>query len=397
MELLACCARGEMEPGYRERSRALLRSGLDWSRLMVLADRHKMLPLLWWHLGRESAAIPEASALALQRSFARNAARMLQLSGELLGLTRLLGDRGIPAVPYKGPVLGAYLYDNLALRQAGDLDLLVRRGDVARARALLLERGYRPRHALARGGKEFMVRSRYSEVLDRDDGSTVELHWAFTNGDIALPLDLDVLAPNLRTLPFGGGSVAIFGDEDLLLILCVHGSKHRWDRLEWLCGVAELLRRRAPGLDWDALVSRAATLGVRRMVLLGVLLAHDLLDAPVPREVLELARSDRPVAGLAAEVPQLFLTDAVDAEAGGNLATDSFRLRLRERPRDRLRFIWYRITTPSRPESWRALSIGGYALPLHGFLRPFGLAPKLISALRSYALRIRRFSRPPRP
>jgi hypothetical protein len=292
-------------------------------------------------------------------------------------------------VPYKGPALAALLYGNVALRQAGDLDIVVRRSEVDRARALLQARGYRPRHALDRGGEAFMLRSRYSEELERPDGPSVELHWGFTNGDVGLALDLDSLAPRLRAATLGGGGVPVFCPEDLLLLLCIHGGKHRWDRLEWVCGVAELLRAEGAGLDWSALLERSAALGVRRMLLLGVLLALDLLEAPVPDAIVRHARSDAAVPRLAREVPALLALEAVDGDETGSFATDLFRLQLRERPRDRLRFIWYRLTTPSRPERWSAVSLGTRWLPLHGFVRPFQLASKLLPALRRHRLAAR--------
>jgi hypothetical protein len=282
--------------------------------------------------------------------------------------------------------LGAYLYGNLALRQAGDLDLLIKRQDVGRARAILLDRGYRPRHVLSHGGEEFMFQSRYSEEFEQSDGSIVELHWAFTNGDVGLPLDLEALGSGLQETQFGGGTLQMFGRDDLLLILCIHGSKHRWDRLEWLCGVAELLRVSSRDLDWKPLLDRASRLGTRRMLLLGVLLAHDLLGAPVDAEFKQIAQSDHAVSRLVNEVPRLFLTDAVDGDGAGNLATDLFRFRLRERRRDRLRFIWYRLTTPSHPESWSAVSVGNHWFALHGFIRPFRVLSKLLPAIRQYRL-----------
>jgi hypothetical protein len=384
MQLLLACARRELGAEHKNEIRAAIRSGLDWERVLSLSLQHKMLPLLWWHLRSEAASIPEPAVAHMRRLFAWNAQRMLQLSGELLEIVRLFAANGIGVVPYKGPALGVYLYGNLALRQAGDLDLLVSRRHVARARELLVQRGYQPRHALAPGAEEFMARSRYGETLERENGPEVELHWAFTNGDVALPLDYDVVEPNLRTVAVGGGHVRLFGSEDMLLILCVHGSKHRWDRLEWLCGVAELLRAHSAELNWNAALDRAAAIGARRMLLLGVLLAHELLNAPVPLEIIRLAEADRRVTALAREVPKLFLAETVDGDQGANIATDLFRLHLRERPRDRLRFIWYRITTPSRPESWSAVPVGGHWLPLHAFYRPVRLLSKLIPALRSY-------------
>lgn len=381
MELLLLCARLELSADQLARLRVLVGAGLDWSRLVPLALRHKMLPLVWRHLKPEVELGRAPESAAMGQAFLANAGRMLRLSGELLELHHLLAAEGIEMVPYKGPALGVHLYGNVALRQAGDLDILVRRADAARARALLHGRGYRPRHALSQGGEEFMLRSRYSEELTRG-GVNVELHWAFTNGDVALPLDLQQLAPRLTSTSLGGRSVPMFGHEDTLLILCVHGCKHRWDRLEWLCGVAELLRSHAAELDADLLVERAAALGVRRMLLLGVLLAHETLDAPAPGALVHLARSDRAVVRLAGEVPALLTAEPVDGDSAGSIATDLFRFQLRERRLDRLRFIWYRVTTPSRPESWAAVPLGRYWLPLHGFLRPFRLMAKLPLAIR---------------
>lgn len=388
MQLLLCCAHRELGSADRERLDTILRSGPDWERLAALTRRHRMLPLAWQHLQLEG--VPPATAAWFGHAFVMNAGAMLHLSGELLQIVQLFKQHGIVAVPYKGPALGAHLYGNVALRQAGDLDILVKRDDVMRARALLIERGYAPRHDLTRGGAGFMRQSRYSEEFHRKNGLQVELHWAFTNGDIALPLDLEALEPRLATMKLGGHEVPVFDREDLLLILCVHGCKHRWDHLEWICGVAELLRTSAGVLDWDALVRRSSSLGIRRMLLLGVLVAHELLDAPVPPSILALARADRAVFSLAAEVPTLLVNESVTGGSAAGLSTDIFRFRLRERHRDRIRFLWYRATTPSRPESWSAVAVGRRWLPLHGVLRPFRVMGRILPAFLQHRSAARR-------
>src|SRR3712207_8653927 len=43
-----------------------------------------------------------------------------------------------------------------------------------------------------------------------------------------------------------------------LLILCVHGTKHIWGRLSWICDVAELLRTQ-PDMDWEYVLDRKST------------------------------------------------------------------------------------------------------------------------------------------
>ncbi len=76
---------------------------------------------------------------------------------------------------------------------------------------------------------------------------------------------------------------------DLLIVLCIHGCKHKWDTLKWIVDIAELLRGQ-PQLDWASLQTRADEMGAVVMLEIGVVLAHDLLEAPVPAEILESAR-----------------------------------------------------------------------------------------------------------
>jgi hypothetical protein len=66
----------------------------------------------------------------------------------------------------------------------------------------------------------------------------------------------------------------------LLLVLCVHGSKHCWEQLKWLCDVAELVRQ--PDLDWSRIEESATRTRVRRMVALALALSRDVLDVELP-------------------------------------------------------------------------------------------------------------------
>src|SRR5438445_800859 len=80
----------------------------------------------------------------LRRQAAENARRSLRLTRELVAVVRLGQSHGIPLVSLKGPILSLSVYGDIALRQFADLDVLVHRADVSRARELLLSCGYRP-------------------------------------------------------------------------------------------------------------------------------------------------------------------------------------------------------------------------------------------------------------
>ena len=104
----------------------------------------------------------------------------------------------------------------------------------------------------------------------------------------------------------GGASTSTLAPEDLLFFLCLHGSRHLWARLSWICDVAQLLRRN-PALDWAQVLAQARRAGGQRMLFLGLALAHKLLAAPLPPEVEQAVHGDPHTAQLVQRVEaQLF-------------------------------------------------------------------------------------------
>jgi glycosyltransferase involved in cell wall biosynthesis len=387
LQLLVQCARPRVEQLHEERVRALVASGIDWSVLLQRAAWHRMMPLLHWHIAATCRSdVPEEARTSLQSEFVKNAHRMLRLSAELTSILSALRESGVPALPYKGPLLGARLYNNIALRASGDLDILVRRRDVAPARELLIARGYRPRHAISSDRLPFMLANRYSEPMLRAGFAEVELHWAFTNRDVSFALDCDTLLERARTTRLGGVDLQIMAHDDLALVLCVHGAKHRWNRLEWIAGRATLIRA-VPDLDYDALLSRAQVLRSRRRVLLGLLVAHEVLDAPVPNEIVDVARADHTVPALSKEVWQsleVVHTRSPHVERSASLPFDWFHLRLSDSLQDRMRLVTYRLTTPSQPERWNTITWRKHLVPLHAVVRPLHVALRIGPATWSF-------------
>ena len=378
MQLLLCCARVRLT-SHRARIRGLLTGQIDWTHLWSLAGQHGMLPLLALHLHEYADVVPAAVLVQLREYGLSNALNSLRAAAELLEILRLFETEEIPAVAYKGPVMAVQLYGNTALRQVGDLDILVRKRDVPKARALLLANAYRSSYQLSTRNQVFRLAKRYSEDFCGPNGAHMELHWAFTNRDVRFALSLEDVMPRLGTIPVGGGDAATFSREDLLVILCVHGAKHRWDRLEWTCGVAELLRTPEP-LNWRLILDRAAILGSRRMLILGVFLAHDLLGAPLPGHVLGQVQRDRWTTILSAEV-----RNRLFAATGGNtgvfvdmLSRNLFQLPLQDRVWDRVRYLFYRFTTPNRPESWKTVSFGRLSFPVHSLIWPVRLGARFV-------------------
>lgn len=388
-ELLLCCARTCMDSERAERIRALLREDIDWAYLLRIALRHRMMPLLYWNLHATCPeAVPQVLLDQLQDHFHANVRHNLFLTGELLKLLQLFKGAGISALPFKGPVLAASVYGNLSLRQFSDLDILVHKRDVLKAGDLLISQGYKIQLTSAQQ-VEFLQEWYHFHFVRDGSPVHVEIHWAFTPRYWSFPFDFERLWERLEHVNLAGTTVLNLLPEDLLLILCVHGFKHHWEGLKWICDIAELIRV-YQGVDWRQVMEQARTLGSERVLFLGLFLASNLLGAALPEEVLQRVQADTVVKSLTANIRERFFSEANDPLQGVN--PHVFFFRMRERLRDRVRYLLYYLRTAMTPneKDWAFLPLPAflsflyYLLPPIRLVRKYGLSPWKLKRLLGF-------------
>ena len=240
---------------------------------------------------------------------------------------------GIPALPFKGVVLGASVYGDMTARTAGDLDVLIYYRDLLPATRILKERGYELKTKVLEDGSP-EAENHFEYHFERaEDGMVLELRWRLelTQPRYKRNLGMDWVWPRRRTTRLAGAEVPNFDAISELLMLCMHGSKHVWSRLIWTCDVAKLMKSE-PGLDWSFAIRESRRLGLWRCLALGVLLARDLTGVQVPAEALRSFEKDRTVRNLAS-----FLQEHVPCEPGkvpdGRVPYEVQLLGFRERSR----------------------------------------------------------------
>ena len=89
--LLLACARAGSDAAHSAEVRDLARQeSLDWERLLKLAERHSLSPLLHWRLSQDCPeAVPLPILETLKNHSQANAQRNLLLTGELLRILAL--------------------------------------------------------------------------------------------------------------------------------------------------------------------------------------------------------------------------------------------------------------------------------------------------------------------
>jgi hypothetical protein len=277
----------------------------DWDSLFSLAEEHRVLPMLFSRLADTGAPVPPVAQERLRAEYDRNVFHCLANAAELIAVLKAFDDEMIPAMPFKGVVLGASVYHNLTTRPAGDLDVLIHYRHLIRATAVLLERGYELKTPVRADGTP-AVQDYYEYHFERlTDGMALELRWRLelTQPRFRRDLGMDWVWPHRRTAMLAGAEVPDMNPEIKLLALCMHGSKHMWSRLIWICDVARLLDS-SPGLDWKDITEEANRSGLWRTLALGVLLARRVAGAEVPLAILRRFERDATAHSLARHIQE---------------------------------------------------------------------------------------------
>ncbi|TCT08088.1 nucleotidyltransferase family protein [Aquabacter spiritensis] len=310
--LLAACCRW---PAAQERVaaiRAAAEPPIDWPAFEHLVRRHRVTVLARDGLGRAGIAVPPDTEARLVHSAKVQAHRALAMAAETLRLQRRFDAAGLPVLVVKGVTLAVLAYGEIAMKQAWDIDLLTTPDCVAAALDLLRADGYRgapdqaPRNARER---DLMTALHMElELTHPASGITVELHWRLTANPLLLP-GLGAASP-FQTVAIGGGAVRTLADGPLFAYLCVHGARHGWSRLKWLADLNALLSRL--GVDAASLRAEARTLGAGRTADIGLILSHDILGTPLPRDLIAALRADRAVGLLANSAVRCLLHDGAE-------------------------------------------------------------------------------------
>jgi hypothetical protein len=371
-ELLLRLARPGFNVAQAERVLQLLRDDLDWDYLIALVDRHGVIPLFAHNLDSLSAGLVPVQVLANLRNYNQeNTRHSLFLTAELCRLMELLQAHGIRAVPFKGPTLALRAYGDVALREFSDLDILVRRQDVLKVRKLLVGEGFKPTPELTSAQEAALLRFDCAYNFTNDKNIVFDLHWNFA-APHSFALDINGLWDRLETVTIAGKQLPTVLVEDLLLILCLHGFTHFWERLGWICDVAGLIELHKD-IDWESVVNNTTKQGGRRILSLGLVLAGELLEAPIPAEVLQIAQKDAVVRELAEDLKRRLFAET--ASASGIIDGALLQLRMRERKRDRIGFGLRLAATP-RVYDWMLVPLPNRLFFLYYFLRPLRLAGK---------------------
>jgi hypothetical protein len=318
-----------------------------WLRIVALAQKQRVAPLLHARLKECGVVPPAAAADRLRLMYLANFARNTRLFHELAEILGALRAAHIPVVLLKGVWLAEALYGDTARRQLGDIDLWIRRDRLDDARHVLLSLGYVCR-SNSRRPQALQDALTGETQMFKPDTPMVELHWNIFAGEwLRHTSRIDEQVVWQRTAPLDNGPAKRLSAEDAVIHLCVHLAVNHQMSAAGLRTLVDLnLARRKWSIDWRTVGQRAHDWRVSCATWLVLQLLKEVFGDPdhqlplaelAPSRLRQFVLRRFVTAGLIVEGPELT----------GGAKRRLFLLSLVDRPRDAAVLLW-RAVFPDR-------------------------------------------------
>jgi len=217
---------------------------------------------------------------------------------ELKTILKLLAQKNIHPIPYKGVLLSQSAFQSLGLREVADIDLLVDFNDFPEIEALFLSRNYVPTIEMRKEFRPIFFKQNIEYNFDLYDGEKrlfhVEPHWQIGSDGWQTNLNYHDVLPLTRKREFLGEQINLLTPEGFLITTSLHhGGGEIWNSIKYLSDITAILKTFKKDLDWKVVVGISGEMKVKNLVLLGVELANRILGAPVPDDVKMLLQNKR--------------------------------------------------------------------------------------------------------
>jgi precorrin-6B methylase 2 len=325
-ELTLRCSRPKLGIADAERVSELLHEGVNWQELTACVLQHGVASLVFKNLSvLGEDLVPSVWREALRQEAAEIDQWHASGFTEACNVSQAFAAAEIPILPYQVPVLAWLASRHSRERPLVDLELMIQQENMPRAAAILAGLEYQPGFAPT-SGHNIADQSVHAWFPFHRQSRTIVVYAERALQYFPEEAELRELARNLKSFEFGNCKILSPSLEHALFTICVNGTINFWDRLSYICDVSNLIQSNP--VNWAHAKRTAGQFRSTRMLLLGAYLAHQVLDAGIPSEVLSQSKKDVSVQQLAISVQERLN----GSDRSGRSAFDraAFRIRTRD-------------------------------------------------------------------
>jgi hypothetical protein len=234
--------------------------------------------------------IPSAVHGQLQQVYYRTLSRGMVLYDAFKKIAEAFHTNGLELIALKGIYLAENLYQDIALRQFSDIDLLIKPEDGAACLSVLKELGFVERKSqeiseLIHSKSDFV----HYKPLELNDVS-VEIHIKLHRDSERYKVDLNRCWSDKKQVKIHGKDFYALSLCDLIIHLCIHLDKHfREGHVQFTCfnDITNVLEINSQIIDWELFLKRCQAFNCETDVMKYLILVHRYFNASIPDSVVD--------------------------------------------------------------------------------------------------------------
>ena len=202
------------------------------------------------------------------------------LTSELIKIMKILEENDIKAIAFKGSTLAQLAYGDVTLRQYVDLDLLVEKENIFKIEDLLKDK-YTRALKLTSSQEETWFKYAHDLSLTHKNGINIEFHWQMFDSNHPINLGkINFFEESIKTI-INNQNINTISNEKFLVYLCIHGSKHLYERIEWVSDIDRFIKTQK--IDWEKVENIIKNDNSERFFLLGLFLSKLLFETKLSK------------------------------------------------------------------------------------------------------------------
>lgn len=220
---------------------------IDWDLFVKLVLKHRMISPILKNRAYFQEKVPQVIMDRLHKIKRNQSTLSLKYANYVIQIHELFEEQKIEHCFFKGPLLSYELYSDVGFRNFGDIDILVSKNKVERAKAIIENADFKciyPNIDLSEKQRKINYNiSHHYHLKHLSENIHIELHWNISNPQTFSGLDTNKLLENRRDFNVSGHKLPYISAIENIVYLAAHGAIHQWYRLFWLKDFSVLLAK----------------------------------------------------------------------------------------------------------------------------------------------------------
>jgi len=282
-ELLLLLSRVQPDNEALHRARSLITPTTEWDNFITLSLHHGTAPVVFKNLIKLKD-ISQVVITRFENIYNHSLRSNILMVNELDRILDTLSENNIDVILLKGATASETIFGDIGLYPSGDLDILVRIGDIDQTRKVLESMGYFLDDKGFDEYREFFLRELYHINLS-NGRFTIEPHWNLFLRYFTAPSEFwweESIVVSAE------GHYRFLSPEKNILYTAFRLFSKGFTHLRFLVMVAEVVRYYHETTNWEKLFAYAKEYKFENTLRVVMKLCHELLGAPVPYQYTEI-------------------------------------------------------------------------------------------------------------